>query len=82
MISFINRKSVRPIMVRGVPTWGRTWRKAGFVNAGETPKGLLVMQLHPVDMPAAQEPQGRRFNLPLFELINPVRSPLQWMSPL
>jgi hypothetical protein len=51
MVSFIDRRKVRPIMVRGEPTWGWTWRKAGFVYAGETKGGLMVMQLHPCDMP-------------------------------
>lgn len=53
MITFIDRRKVTPVMVRGVKTWGRTWALAGFVAAGETKGGLLAMQLHPQDMPPA-----------------------------
>ena len=52
MITFIDRRKVKPTMVRGEPTWGWTYRKAGFVYAGETKGGLMAMQLHPADMPA------------------------------
>jgi hypothetical protein len=54
MVTFINRDCVRPIMVRGVPTWGWTWRRIGFRDAGETEGGLLALQLLPEDMPAPQ----------------------------
>lgn len=53
MVTFINRKKVKPTMVRGVKTWGYCYRKAGFVDVGETKGGLLALQLWPVDMPAA-----------------------------
>ena len=36
MVTFLDRSQVQPVMVRGVPTWGRTWRLAGFREAGET----------------------------------------------
>lgn len=52
MVTFIDRRKVRPTIVRGVPTWGWTYRKAGFVYAGETKGGLMTMQLLPPDMPA------------------------------
>lgn len=52
MITFVDRKKVRPTMVRGTAVWGWTYRKAGFVDAGETKGGLLALQLHPQDMPA------------------------------
>ena len=51
MITFIDRKKVRPIKVRGVPTWGRTYIKAGFEYAGETKGGLMALQLRPENMP-------------------------------
>jgi hypothetical protein len=51
MVTFIDRDEVRPIMVRGTPTWGWTWRKAGFRVAGETKGGLLALRLCPEDMP-------------------------------
>lgn len=54
MITFIDRKRVRPTKVRGAKVWGWTYKKAGFVEAGETKGGLLALQLHPQDMPAAK----------------------------
>ena len=53
MITFINRKKVRPTMVHGKPTWGYTYKLAGFREVGETKGGLLALQLLPEDMPAA-----------------------------
>jgi hypothetical protein len=52
MITFVNREKVNPTMVRGNPVWGWTFRKAGFIEAGETKGGLLALQLLPDDMPA------------------------------
>lgn len=54
MITFVNRLKVRPTIVRGERVWGWTYRKAGFVEAGETKGGLLALQLHPSDMPEAR----------------------------
>lgn len=54
MITFIDRRKVRPTKVRGSDTWGWSWKKAGFVEAGETKGGLLALQMHPMDMPGAQ----------------------------
>lgn len=56
MVTMIDRKKVRPTKVRGKDVWGWTFRKAGFVEVGETKGGLLVMQLTPDRVPAAQEP--------------------------
>lgn len=58
MVTFIDRTKVMPIKVRGKPTWGWTWRKAGFRECGETRGGLLAMQLLPDDMPPPREPIG------------------------
>jgi hypothetical protein len=33
IVTFIDREKVRPVTVRGVPTWGRTYRLAGFSAA-------------------------------------------------
>lgn len=52
MITFLDRKKVQPIKVRGVKTWGRTWELAGFKAVGETKGGLLALQLLPENMPA------------------------------
>ena len=51
MITFLNRKAVTPIKVRGVETWGRCWALAGFKHVGETKGGLMAWQLLPEDMP-------------------------------
>lgn len=53
MITFIDRKKVTPIMCRGQPVWGWTYRKAGFREVGETKGGLMAFQLLPDDMPDA-----------------------------
>lgn len=67
MVTFINRAKVRPIMVRGQSVWGWTYRKAGFVDAGETKGGLLALQMLPQDMPSAEVPKQRPLiGLPLF----------------
>lgn len=54
MVTFLDRTKVKPIMVRGVPNWGRTWELAGFRPCGETKGGLLALQCLPSDMPAPQ----------------------------
>lgn len=51
MMTFVDRKKVRPTIVRGVPVWGWTYLKAGFRPAGETKGGLLALQLLEADMP-------------------------------
>ncbi len=56
MITFLDRKKVAPIKVRGVPTWGRTWALAGFFHVGETKGGLMAWQLAPERMPDAAAP--------------------------
>lgn len=61
MVTFIDRQKVRPIMVRGAPTWGWTWCQAGFCEVGETKGGLLALQLKPDRMPP---PSGA---IPLME---------------
>ena len=58
MVTFLDRDRVRPVMARGVPTWGRTWRLAGFRDAGETAGGLLALRLAPEAMPAPESPMG------------------------
>ena len=53
MITFIDRKKVRPTMIHGRPTWGRTYMLAGFEYVGETKGGLLAFQLAADRMPSA-----------------------------
>jgi hypothetical protein len=68
MITFINRKHVRPTMVHGKPSWGWTYQKAGFVEVGETKRGLMVFQLMPADMPAPLAAKQRTMHgTPLFD---------------
>ena len=55
MITFIDKRKVKPTMVHGVPTWGLTYIKAGFRPVGKTKGGLLAFQLLPEDMPPAEE---------------------------
>jgi hypothetical protein len=64
MVTFIDQRHVRPVKVRGVKTWGRTWELAGFERVGETKGGLMAFQLHPGAMPEASPPLGT--NLDLF----------------
>lgn len=54
MITFIDSKKVKPTMVHGKPTWGRTYELAGFKFVGKTKGGLLAFQLLPEDMPPAE----------------------------
>lgn len=58
MVTFVDRSKVRPTMVRGVPTWGWTYLKAGFQVAGETKGGLLALQMLPCDMPEPEAARG------------------------
>ena len=56
LVTFIDRKQVRPIPVRGVSTWGRTWLLAGFEPDGETKGGLLAFRITPDRMPEPSAP--------------------------
>jgi hypothetical protein len=51
MVTFVDRKKVRPTKVHGLDVWGWTYIKAGFVPVGETKGGLLALQLLPESMP-------------------------------
>lgn len=67
MITFINRALTRATMVRGREVYGWTFRKAGFVDAGETQGGLLALQLWPDAMPEPMPARPRSLiGLPLF----------------
>lgn len=55
MLTFIDPNCVKPVMQRGVQTFGFTWVRAGFRYAGMTKGGLYAFQLLPKDMPAALE---------------------------
>jgi hypothetical protein len=67
MITFIDRSKVKPTMVHGAKQWGWTYRRAGFVEAGETKGGLLALQLLPNAMPDAIPAKARSMRgAPLF----------------
>jgi hypothetical protein len=51
LVTFIDPRRVEPILIRGVPSWGYTWIKAGFHYVGKTKAGLPVFQMLPKDMP-------------------------------
>lgn len=55
LVTFIDRRKVTPIKVRGQPTWGRTYELAGFRPVGETKKDKrLALQLLGADMPVPE----------------------------
>ena len=45
MVTFLDRRKVRPMIRRGRETWGYTWERAGFVPVGETAGDLLALRL-------------------------------------
>ena len=45
MVTFLDRKKVRPIRKRGRDHWGYTWEKVGFQFDGETKGGLMAFRL-------------------------------------
>jgi hypothetical protein len=51
MVTFIDPKEVKPRMVRGRPTWGYSYMRAGFKHIGYTKAGLWALQMEPRDMP-------------------------------
>ena len=68
MVTFIDRGKVRPTMVRGRAVWGWTYRKAGFVECGETKGGLLALQMLPTAMPDPLPAKPRSMHgAPLFD---------------
>ncbi len=68
MVTFIDRKKVKPTIVRGEKIWGWTYRKAGFVEVGKTKGGLLAFQLLPNVMPSPHAACARAVHgMPLFD---------------
>ncbi len=51
IVTFIDRRKVKPVRVRGKDMWGWTWLKAGFEIAGETKGGLLALTMSAERMP-------------------------------
>jgi hypothetical protein len=73
MVTFVDRKKVRPTLVRGEPVWGWTYRRAGFVEAGETKGWLLALRLPVEAMPAPRAARPRAVHgLPLFDTLTHI----------
>ena len=56
MVTFVDRRKVRPTIVRGEKVWGWCFLKAGFKVCGETKGGLLALQMLPPEMPEPASP--------------------------
>lgn len=68
MVTFVNRDKVKPTKVRGKDVWGWVYRKAGFVEVGETKGGLLALQILPENFPAPLKAHPRTMlGSPLFD---------------
>lgn len=69
IVTFVDPRHVKPIMTRGVPTFGWVWIKAGFKYVGKTKAGLLVFQMLPADMPPSEPALQRSMfgGAPLFQ---------------
>ncbi len=64
MVTFVDRNKVEPTIVRGEKVWGWVFRKAGFVEVGETVSNkLLALQLLPNAMPPAEPCRGYQLGL-------------------
>lgn len=59
MITFVDRDKVKPTFVRGAREWGFSFKKAGFVEEGETKSGLLVLRLKKEMFPTPVQPIWR-----------------------
>lgn len=71
IVTFIDREKVKPIIHHGKPMWGYSYRKAGFVDVGETVKdSLLALQLLPDAMPGPLRANQRTMHgTPLFDVL-------------
>jgi hypothetical protein len=65
MVTFLDRRYVRPTSVHGRKVWGWTWFRAGFVADGETKGGLLALRCPPDKMPPAEAPMGSQMEIAL-----------------
>lgn len=58
MVTFVDTRKVKRKR-----DWGRCYRRAGFIDAGETKGGLIALQLLPDAMPEAVAPIGAQYGL-------------------
>lgn len=58
IVTFIDPAKVEAVIVRGLPTFGYSWRKAGWKYVGRTKAGLLAFHQTPGRMPEAVPPVG------------------------
>ena len=63
LVTFLDRSRVKPVIVRGKETWGRTWRLAGFEEDGETKGGLMAFRIRPERIPEPKPPLGVTLNI-------------------
>lgn len=63
LITFLDCRKVRPMLTRGVKSWGDTWRRAGFEHVGWTKGGLMAWQILPARIPAAEPAIGAETRL-------------------
>jgi hypothetical protein len=66
-VTFLDASKVEPVIVRGLPTFGYSWAKAGWRYAGKTKAGLLAFQLPPGAMPDPAAPVGWQQSLGLAD---------------
>ena len=66
-ITSINPLKVRPVVVRGAPTFGFSWLKCGWKYVGRHKDGQLVFQLTPERMPLPEPCHGMQ--LAFMELL-------------
>lgn len=57
-VTFIDPRKVKPVVVRGLPTFGYSWIKAGWRYVGTTKDGKLTFRLAVDDMPPPVAPNG------------------------
>lgn len=63
LVTFIDRRQVKPTRVHGRYVFGWTWMKRGFRVIGETKSGLLALGIAPEDMPSAAPASGLQRSL-------------------
>jgi hypothetical protein len=62
-VTFLDARYVEPVIVRGLPTFGYCWIKAGWKYVGKTKAGQLAFQQTPERMPPAELCCGIQLNL-------------------